>query len=557
MMDTKRQRFERRLGELKTLASGIQPRWKELSEFIAPWAYQNFLTDEERAKRKPSRIIDGTATASAGTLASGLASGITPRSRPWVQLRAKDPDLNKFKPVKAYLDYVGQAMSEVFLKSNLYTTLNATYSDLGTFATNAFAVIEGNEPGSMWCYHFPIGTYYLGVNHQGVVDTVYREYQMSVSQLVRRFGRENCSNQVRNYWDTSRYDVKIPIVYLVEPNPEFDPAKPASKFKKFASVYYEVGCKEQDFLSERGFDEFPIMAPRWMVSGGDAYGSACPGMISLGDVQQLQMLHKRKMQGLERAINPPVNAPVSMRNVGASTLPGGVNWVNDGQPNSGVQAAMAINPYLNDIRAEIQETHERIRKFFFEDLFLMMANEDRSNITAFEIQIRQEEKVMALGPVLERLNDELLDPLVSRTLRLMERGGLIPPPPPELEGSDPIPEYISTLAQAQKLSSVNGIMAVTQFAANMATFDPAAMKKVDALFAIDEYADAVGSPAAMLRSNDQVNKMVQADQEAAALSQNMVAAQQAADTALTLSQTQTDTPSALQQIQQMFGGGAA
>jgi hypothetical protein len=109
---------------------------------------------------------------------------------------------------------------------------------------------------------------------------------------------------------------------------------------------------------------------------------------------------------------------------------------------------------LSHLAADIAEVQGRIKEAFYANLFLMMAESDRREITAREIDERREEKMLMLGPVLERLHDELLQPLVARVFRIMARNGLIPPPPPSLakslDGNGLRVEFISILTQARK-----------------------------------------------------------------------------------------------------------
>lgn len=102
-------------------------------------------------------------------------------------------------------------------------------------------------------------------------------------------------------------------MHSVYPNIDRDASKLDSKNKPFKSVYYEVGGDNDKLLRESGFDEFPIMAPRWEVNGEDVYGSSCPGMLALGPVKALQLLQKRKSQLIDKATNPPMVAPTSSR----------------------------------------------------------------------------------------------------------------------------------------------------------------------------------------------------------------------------------------------------
>lgn len=550
--ESKRQRLDRRLSELTTERSSFIRHWQDLSDYILPRQARFTVTDRNRGDRKNSKIIDNTATLAVRTLSSGMMSGITSPARPWFQLRTADPRLNEYTPVKMWLDLVKTRMSEVFLRSNLYTTLPMTYADLGVFGTNAFAILEDDED-VIRCYPFPIGSYAIGTSYRGNVDSVYREFQMTVRQLVGQFGLAACSTSVRNQWERGNNESWIDVVHVVEPNENHDERKAASKFKRFKSCYYEKGAEGDNMLREAGFDDFPVMAPRWSLTGEDVYGHS-PGMDALGDIRALQLEQRRKAQAIDKMVNPPMTAPSSLRNQRASLLPGDVTYLDTAQGQQGFAPAYEINPRINELMMDIQENQGRIRRAFFEDLFLMIANDQRSNITAREIQERHEEKLLMLGPVLERLNDELLDPLIDRTFGIMMRMGLIPPPPKELQGMDLSVEYVSVMAQAMKLTGITGIERFMAFAGNVAQARPEVMDKIDFDQVIDEYANMVGTPPSIVLDDETVAKTRQARAEQQAQMQQAAMLQQTADTAKTLSDTQvTDENAVGAMINQLRG----
>lgn len=533
---SKRNRLDRRLGSLRLERESFINHWRDLSDYILPRQARFVTTDRNRGDRRNTKIVDNTATLAVRTLSSGMMSGITSPARPWFQLRTPDPSLNDYQPVKMWLDLVRTRMTEVFLRSNLYTTLPMTYADLGVFGTNAFAVLEDVED-VVRCYSFPIGSYMIGTSARGNTDTVYREYQMTVGQLVKEFGIENVTQSTKNLHDTNNLDAWIDVVHAVEPNQDFDERKPQSKYKRFISVYYEKGANGDKFLRESGFDDFPVMAPRWSLTGEDIYGHS-PAMDALGDIKALQLEQKRKAQAIDKLVNPPMTAPSSLRNQRASLLAGDVTYVDVSQGQQGFQPAYQINPRINELVLDIQENQGRIRRAFFEDLFLMIANDQRSNITAREIQERHEEKLLMLGPVLERLNDELLDPLIDRTFNIMIKFGMIPPPPKELQGMDLNVEYVSVMAQAMKLTGITGIERFMSFAGQMAQANPAVLDKVDFDQALDEYGSMVGIPPSIVKDDT----MVQAEREARAkqqaIAQQSAMAAQNAQTAKSLSETE-------------------
>jgi len=542
-LESKREQFNRRLASLKTERASFVEHWRDLSDYILPRQSRFVVTDRNRGDRRNSKIVDNTATLAVRTLSSGMMSGITSPARPWFQLRTPDPALNEFTPVKLWLDLVRTRMTEVFLRSNLYTTLPITYGDLGVFGTNAFAVLEDSDD-VIRCYPYPIGSYMIATSYRGNVDTCYREFQMTVAQVVRQFGIDKVSESVKNLYERGNKDAWIDVVHVVEPNDEFDERRPASKYKRFCSVYYELGDNKDRLLRESGFDDFPLMAPRWALTGEDIYGHS-PAMDALGDIKALQLEQRRKAQAIDKLVNPPMTAPSSLRNQRASLLPGDVTYVDVQQGGQGFAPAYQINPRIQELVLDIQENQGRIRRAFFEDLFLMIANDQRSNITAREIQERHEEKLLMLGPVLERLNDELLDPLIDRAFNIMIKVGMVPPPPKELQGMDLSVEYISVMARAMKMVGISSIERTMQFAGQMAQANPQVLDKLDFDQALDEYSTMLGVPPSIIKDNKEVaaTRAQRAQQQNAAMAMQM--AQQGAQSAKTLSETQVTDENAL------------
>lgn len=553
MADTKRQRLERMRGQLDSERQSFVTHWRNLADYVLPRQQRFLATDRNRLKSSVNNlIVNNTATLSTRTLSSGMMAGITSPARPWFTFTMDDTALAELGPVKEWLSVCAGRMREVFLRSNLYNILPMMYSDLGVFGTTACAVLEDRED-VIRLYHFPIGSYMLSNSPRYQVDTLVREYQMTVRQLVEEFGEDNVSDTVRSQYQNNSKENWVDVVHVVYPNEDYDEAKPASKFKAWASCYYEKSATDGKFLREAGFDEFPCLAPRWLLMGEDVYGSSCPGMDALGDIKALQLEEKRKAQAIEKMVNPPMVAPSSMRNSRASVLPGDVTYLDIQSGQQGFKPAYEVNPRINELMMDIQQNEQRIRRAFFEDLFLMIANDTRSNITAREIEERHEEKLLMLGPVLERLNDELLDPLIDRTFSIMLKNKLLPPPPKELQGMPIKVEYTSIMAQAMKLVGLGSMERFAGFVGNIAAAKPETLDKVDFDQMVDVYGDSVGLPPNIVVPDDKVAEiraarakqqqqmqqmeqmaaMAQVGQQAAQGMQAMSAADMESDNALT------------------------
>ena len=245
------------------------------------------------------------------------------------------------------------------------------------------------------------------------------------------------------------------------------------------------------------------MTPRWDVLLGASYGTG-PGLLALGDVRALQVLERSKGKAIAKMIDPPLIAPSSIRAFGANLVPGGITYI-DG-PTDAMRPAYAVNLPINYLGVEIQHTEGRIRQAFYADLFLMLSQHE-GQMTAREVQERHEEKLLALGPMLNRQHPELLDPLIERVYGIMLRGGLLPPQPEELVGQFLKIQYISVLAQAQESVDLSGIERIVGFTGNLAAASPDILDKVDIDRMVDEYARRLSIPATILRPQEEVEEI--------------------------------------------------
>lgn len=544
--ESRKQFYTKQMSSLESERSSFDSHWQELSGFILPRSSRFLTTDRNKSKRN-TNIVDPTATLANRTLSSGMLSGITSPTRPWFTLGTPDPEMMEFGPVKFWLETVQNRMNDVMNKSNWYQSLPIVYGQLGTFGTTAMSLLEDDED-VIRTHPFPIGSYYLSNSDRLQVDTVYRKFSMTCRQIVQRFGLDNVSDSVRSSWDSQQYEQWFEVVHVVEPNMNRDTGKLDSKNKRFSSVYFELGGGSDKLLSEKGFDDMPIMAPRWDINGEDVYGSSCPGMIALGSVKALQLEQKRKAQAIDKLVNPPMVGPSSLKNMRASLLPGEITYVDQISGNTSFQPAYTINPRINELVADIQDTRSLIDSAYFVDLFMMLQNVNTRSMPVEAVVEMKEEKLLMLGPVLERLNDEFLDPSIDRIFNIMARKNMLPPPPQELAGMPLRVEYISVMAQAQKAVGIGSIERFVGFVGGLAQANPQAFDKLNIDQAIDDYGSMVGVPATIIASSDQVAEVraerAKQQQQQQAMAQSMAAVQGAK----TLSETQTDQPSALSAV---------
>lgn len=527
-----RQYFERRKGALINERQSFITHYKELAEFIQPRRGRFFVQDRNKGERRHQSIINSKATQAHRTARSGMLAGTMSPARPWFSLVTPDDDLNEFKPVKIWLWHVTKIIREIFAQSNFYNMSSVMLGELLLFGTGAMSHVDDFENVARFYTH-TAGSYCIGQDDQYRVNTFMREFEWTVGQMVSAFGIENVSEAVKAQYDKGNYDSWYPIVQFVEPNPDQNDRSKLATAKSFRSVYYEPGNNDQSkCLSHSGFDEFPVYVPRWDVTGEDIYGTDCPAMTALGDIKGLQIEEKRKAQAIDKMTNPPLKGPSSLRNSPVNSLPGGLTIYDSDGTHEGLTPLYQVNPQIGELRIDIDAVERRIDTAFYVDLFLAISNmEGVQPKNQLELTQRNQERLLMLGPVLERLHNEFLNQLIDRAFNQCLRAGILPPAPEELQGKELKVNYVSSLAMAQRSVATGGIEHLLAFAGSVAALNPGVLHKIDFDQAVDEMADAIGVPPKIIRSDEEVADMRAEEAKKAAQQEQMMMMQQMAATA--------------------------
>lgn len=519
--------LNRRYSALVSERSSWIAHWEDISKHILPVSGRFFLTDRNRGDKRHNAIYDSSATRALRILSAGMMSGMTSPSRPWFRLTLSDTDLAKDSAVKAWLSAVEGKVLDTLAKSNCYRVLHQMYEELGAFGTNA-ALIADDFDNVIHLHPFTAGEFAIATDFKGKVTTMYREFERTVAEIVKEFGIENVSGQVRNMYTQGNLDNWIVIRHAIEPREDRDATKKDSKNMPFKSCYWEASSDgEKKYLRESGYNSFPCVAPRWMTSGGDIYGTS-PGMEALGDIKQLQMQQFRKSQAIDYQANPPLQIPISMKNREHEFFPGGISYYDSATNSQGVKTAFEVNLNLQSLLIDIQDIRTRINSSFFADIFMMISQHD-ARMTATEVAERHEEKMLMLGPVVERLNNELLDPLIETVFEKLLVGGLLPTPPEQMQGADLKIEYISMLSQAQKAISVNSIDRFVSGIGQISSLKPDILDKFDSDYWADIYSDKIGVDPQLIVSGQNVALIRQQRAQAQQAQQQMAMMQQGAE----------------------------
>jgi len=489
--------------------------WSDLARFILPrrsiWLTQsaggmpspNTMT---RGLEINTSILDPTATFAARICSGGLMSGLASPSRPWFKIVPATRGVDIDAEGRQWLDTVEDIVYTVLARSNFYNSFAQECEDIVIYGT-AVCIIYEDEKELIRCYNPCAGEYYLASGATMRVDALNRAFVMTVAQMVDFFGLENCPADIQKLWKEKggALTTERLVAHSIEPNFPIqgtDIGKVPGDFT-WREVYWMYGAGTKYPLSIRGFVDQPFTAARWSTQSNDAYGRS-PGMDVLPDVMQLQIETERKAEGIEKGIRPPLLASMELKNSPSSELPGMKTYVSDMGAGKGIRSIYETNFDLDHVTADIALIQARIKDGLFNTLFLMLSQEHFDRATQIEIQSKLQERLSVLGPVIENILCEGLQPKLRRVFGILKRKGVIPPPPKSMRGVPLDLQFVSILALAQKSASITGIEALVKVAANMAQLKPEVTDNIDFDAAISEYNDLLGGKQKFLKDPKEV-----------------------------------------------------
>lgn len=553
--NNKRSELDAELQGLKTERYSWWIYWGEVARFLLPRRYRWLVTPNQMNRGSPinGAIMDATGTIAARVLASGMLAGVTSPTRPWFKLRIAGYGADEVNPVNIWLADCERRMLHVFQESNFYNAMGVMFFDLAVFGTAPMLIYEDKE-NVIQCYNPCAGEYYVANNKRLMVGSFFREFTYTARQCVDEFGLEQCTQSIKNAYKSAGASLaqEFVIYHSIKEN---YPGSGVPQHFKHCEYYWEQGATGEDpeFLRKRGFFETPFICPRWETSGNDAYGRSV-GMDALGDTKQLQAETKRKAQAIDKLANPPMVADVELQNKPASLLPGGVTYIAKKDGVGFKPAYENFRPPVNEMMQDLQDLQRRIKEIFFNDLFLMISSLDTVR-TATEIDARREEKLVMLGPVLERLQTEALDIIIDRTWDIMTRKRLFLDPPPEVSGATIEIQYVSMLAEAQRAANTTGIERFLAQLGNVGAVHPEALDIPNWDRMLSRYALVLGNDPADINTKEELEAIRKAKANQAKAAQALEAGPAIVEGAKTLSETDVGGgQSALNMM--LFGPGA-
>jgi len=503
------------LSRLVEKRSNWEIHWQEVADYMLP-RKADITLERPKGDKRHTVIYDGTAIHSLELLASSLHGMLTSSVNRWFALRFKETAINEDDEAREWLEDVLDKMYIAISRSNFQQEVFETYFDLIAFGTSCLQIEEDKDDIIRFSSRH-IKEIYISEDAKGMVNCIYRRFKMSAKATVEKFGADNVSLKTLNILKKAPFD-DIDLVHVVKPRDIYNPQKMDQQNMPFTSIYFEYDSGH--IISQGGFKEFPYVVPRYLKASNELYGRS-PGMNALPDVKVLNKMVEVGMKAAQKQVDPPLLVPDDSMLMPIRMSPGSINYYRSGTRDRIETLNIGAN---NPLGLNMEEQRRQaISQTFHVDQLLITENR---NMTATEVVQRNEEKMRILGPVLGRLQSELLQPMIIRIFNIMLRNNLLPEAPEILLNQEIDVEYVSPMAQAQRGQELSSIVRGLELFGQIGQVAPV-NDYIDPQGLVKHLIKILGLPARMIRSDSEVEEIAQ--QKAEAQEQQMQMQQQMAE----------------------------
>ena len=483
--------------------------FEEVARLVVPdlnYIFERRSGTNTVGEERHNRLFDSTAEHSAGILASALHSLLTSLTEEFYELTTGLPEIDNRPRVKRYLQRLTKQQHAILNGSNFQVEVREMYFGIITMGTAPIRMDDDDEDIIRF-FNSPIFENFIRENHKGVVETIANQKKMCVREAFKKYTMESFGPDAKKLAED--LDKEITIVNIIMSRKDAELERIDHLGRPFISItVYKEGKKT---IQTKGFNEFPWAVPRWTKTTGETHGRS-PAMKALPDVRYINTIKRTQIRANQKIVDPSLMV-VDDGVIGRVNLrPGGLTSVRAMGPNQDVIKPILTGGNLAAGRVDIQDTKEDIKRFFFVDQF-QLPLVDR--MTTVEVSTRNDDRIRILGPLVARLNNEFLTPMVNRLTGIMKRRKILPDNiPPELANLPLKVAFKSQIAKAIRLLEADNHGRWLASVAPIMEAKPEAAAVLDDIQYIRKMAEFHGVDQTVLRTPKELASIQAAEAEA-------------------------------------------
>lgn len=518
--------------------------WNTVAQYVMP-AWDNFVGEFAEGVNRNTRLFDSTAVTANERFAAAMEQMLTPRTQQWHKLQPWFEELEDDLDTQNYLDQLTKIIFAARYRpqANFASQADECYMSLGAFGNCGLYTDEIIGKGLRY-RSIPLNEIVWSLDHSGMVDTVFRKFKFTAKQAMQQFGNQAGDAVVKQFEKNPFVDMEF--LHCVKPNEDVKPNRVGYQSMPYESWY--INIKDKHIMQRSGFRTFPYSIGRYRMAPREHYGRS-PAIAALPAIRTLNEMKKTMLRAGQKMVDPPILLAEEGVLTPFNQRPGAVNYGMLNADGQQLAQPFQIKADLQFGEAMMQGEATSINDSFLTSLFQILVQNPQ--MTATEALIRAQEKGAMIAPAMGRQQSEFLGPLITRELDILATAGQLPPLPDSLieaamnrgierpTAKDVIKiEYTSPLTRAMRAEEGTAIMNTVQSLGIMAQLDKSVLNLIDMVDAGREMALINGCPAKLLRSDDQIDEIMQQQAQQAQDQQMVAAAQPVSASALNLAKAQ-------------------
>lgn len=510
----------RQYNQKKSVRANMESFWQSLHDYFYIEAQDVNRVHAPGSELNASVLYDATTLDAGDVLASGFMNYLTPPTSKWFGLRARNPIYHGNKDVSSYLEDVVDEVNSALNRSNFYNQIVASYKGSGVYGTSIMLEEEDVEDDIRF-YSLPIKNVCLVEDGRGRVCAYFIEFEYTANQAADRWGMDKLAKSQQDEIKADKGDEKKHNFLLyIATRYQRDPRKSDRKNKEIEALWIDIENKMT--VDEGGYNEFPAFCHRFDKRPFFEWGYS-PAMKALPFARMLNAIAKTNLRAMQKHTDPPIAVPDNAFLMPFNANPRAVNYYNQAKMPNGKNDIFAFGNFGDPAvgMSAIEYYQQKVKSLMYTDVFLAF-NGITKEMNNPEVAERVNEKMTLLGPAVGRYISEMLNPVIVRTVGILQRRGRLPEPPDELR-QDPSYEIdcISQLAQAQRRSELNALLSGLQLVSQIATFAPNVLDKLNPDKTVDEAWGIIGAPTRVFNDDEQVQSLRDARNKAALAQQKL------------------------------------
>ena len=365
-------------------------------------------------------------------------------------------------------------------------------------------------------------------NPYGEIDTVYRKWNPTITNLIEKMGKDRVHDNMLNKAKLGNdpYD-KVSCFHIVMPTKQYKKCRPETRdfITPYVSIYVDI--ENNHVMEEVGVWNMMYIIPRWATVSGSQYAYSPATVAALPDARLIQAQTLTLLEAGEKAVNPPMIATNEVVKSSIDIFAGGITWVDKMYDE---RLGASLRPINQDFRGLPLgfEMRDRTTEQIMEAFYLNKINlpQPTADMTATEVSFRMKEYIRNALPLFEPVENEYNAQLCVGSFDTALRNNVFEPIPDELRNKAIRFEFESPLHEMVEKEKGQKLMEGKALLAQVIDLDPSVAEVIDAPTALREALTAIGFPTDWQKTDEEVRGIINAQKQQAQAAQMLEQMQQ-------------------------------